>query len=465
MTWKIVLGSALLIATTGLGLFAAIKYIKQRESARRSEHGLVLASPASAPRLPLQIVAGQPYLSDAAGRPFLLHGDTAWSLVADATREEADLYLTDRRARGFNTLIVNLLERRFARRAPANIYGDLPFIGAENFLHPNEAYFSHADWVLERARELGLVVLLAPSYAGYDGKEEGWWQEMTAAGSVALRDYGRFLGRRYGHLDNIVWLEGGDYDPPDAELVRAIAMGIKETAPRQLHTVHPGPETSVLEFWKDDSAWIDLIPVYTYRSVCDGVSGAVAASGGKPVFLLESSYENEHGADAKRVRMQAYSALLCGASGEIYGNNPIWHFSHPGLMPSKDDWWTSLGSRGAQSMTHLRNLFQTFDWWKLRPDTQGAFLLSHSQEASAYAALAVDGTLGLVYASGQQKINLDLSSFASDSIVAEWFDPSSGSRTDFKGAPLKRERRSLTLPGRNAADDDDWILVLTVPSR
>ena len=75
------------------------------------------------PAFPLAVRPGERYLDDAEGRPFLIHGDTAWSLIADLTREDVDLYLRDRRARGFNTLLVNLIESRFATNAPANAYG------------------------------------------------------------------------------------------------------------------------------------------------------------------------------------------------------------------------------------------------------------------------------------------------------------------------------------------------------
>ena len=68
---------------------------------------------------PLGIATGNRYLEDAAGRPFLIHGDTAWSLIAQLTLEDAGRYLQDRRARGFNTILVNLLEHMFSSKAPA----------------------------------------------------------------------------------------------------------------------------------------------------------------------------------------------------------------------------------------------------------------------------------------------------------------------------------------------------------
>jgi Protein of unknown function (DUF4038) len=92
------------------------------------------------PAFPLRVEAGKRYLVDAVGKPFLIHGDTAWSLIADLTREDVERYLADRRDRGFNTLLVNLIETRFARNAPANAYGELPFQG-----QPFEAVAMLAD--------------------------------------------------------------------------------------------------------------------------------------------------------------------------------------------------------------------------------------------------------------------------------------------------------------------------------
>jgi len=42
------------------------------------------------------------YLLDQNKRPFLIHGDTAWSLIVELKRNDADFYLEDGRNRGFN---------------------------------------------------------------------------------------------------------------------------------------------------------------------------------------------------------------------------------------------------------------------------------------------------------------------------------------------------------------------------
>ncbi len=111
---------------------------------------------------PLRVSANHRYLVDRKGAPFLLQGDAAWSLIANTTREEADLYLRNRRAKGFSAILINLIEHKFAKNAPKNIYGDAPFLGQTDLGAPNEKYFEQADWVIRRAGENGLFVLLAP---------------------------------------------------------------------------------------------------------------------------------------------------------------------------------------------------------------------------------------------------------------------------------------------------------------
>ena len=87
--------------------------------------GGVAAQPADADA-PLRISGNHRDLIDRHDVPFLLHGDAAWSLIANVTKEEAAAYLQNRRAKGFNAILVNLIEHKFARNAPRNVYGEAP---------------------------------------------------------------------------------------------------------------------------------------------------------------------------------------------------------------------------------------------------------------------------------------------------------------------------------------------------
>ncbi len=50
-------------------------------------------APSPSEIFPLSVATSKRYLQDAEGRPFLIHGDTAWSLIAGISREKVKLYL------------------------------------------------------------------------------------------------------------------------------------------------------------------------------------------------------------------------------------------------------------------------------------------------------------------------------------------------------------------------------------
>jgi hypothetical protein len=178
---------------------------------------------------------------------------------------------------------------------------------------------------------------------------------------------------------------------------------------------------------------------------------------------MESAFENEHGADERRLRAQAYQALLTGAAGHVFGNNPIWHFDAPGIYDAPMTWQEALASRGAQSVTHLRNLFSTLDWTRLVPDVDGRFLRAGHGEGPdrAVAAVAADGSFGLVYLPSARAVTLDAGRLRDGRAAWKWYDPSAGTfraaEEGLRNGPLV----TMTPPGPNAAGYDDWLLIAT----
>jgi hypothetical protein len=412
---------------------------------------------------PLRIADHRRNLVDSEGRAFLLNGDTAWSLIAELSREDAVRYLEDRRRRGFNAILVNLVESRFATRAPANHYGEPPFTRAGDFSTPNERYFAHADYVIAQAAERGFLVLLTPAYLGFGGGDQGWYREMVINGRERLRGYGRYLGQRYRRFANILWVHGGDFNPSDKSVSREVALGIRELDTRSLHTAHGAPETSALDYWSGED-WLSIDSIYTRRPV---FSVALETYGRSrlPFFLIEGRYENEGGPEgtAQRARAQAYHALLSGAMGHVFGNNPVWHFSGPGLYETSSNWQEALDSPGAQSMRHLRALFAAHRWWMLTPDFANSLLTDGLGDGHdrAVAAHADDRSFAVAYLPTARSVRVNLAQLAGPRIDARWMDPSDGAYTVVPGSPFSASGVRAFEPSRaNASGAGDWVLVL-----
>lgn len=415
---------------------------------------------------PVSSMAGQRYLKDATGQPFFIHGDTAWSLIAQLTREKVEKYLNDRQKRGFNAILANLLEHHFTSYPQANAYRQQSFLKPGDFTTPNEDYFSHADWVLRQAAQRDILVLLAPAYVGYSGSDQGWYEKMVANGPDKLRAYGRYLGQRYREFSNILWVHGGDWNPPRKDLVQAIVDGIREHDTRALHTAHCAPETAAIEYWARER-WLQVNNVYTYNSVYAAAIKEYLSPRQLPFFLIESAYENEHRAGELRVRVQAYHALLSGACGHVYGNNPIWHFDGPGLFPAPTSWEAALASRGAESMTHLRALFLTIPWWRLVPDTRGSLLTAGVGAAQdrAAAAMTDDGSVALAYLPSPRPVRIDLKQLQGRTVRVRWFNPATGHYVLADGeSVLPAEAQLFVPPPSDGGAAQDWVLVLQAAS-
>ena len=416
---------------------------------------------AGTPRFPLHVE--DRHLVDAAGNPFLVQGDSAWSLIAQLNREDTQTYLDDRKARGFNTLLISLVEHRFASRAPANIYGDAPFVRAGDFSTPNEAYFEHADWVLNRARQMGFLILLTPAYLGFDGGAEGWYADLSGASDATLTNYGRFVGARYGSLGNIVWVHGGDYDPPQRRVVRLIAAGVAAVDAIGLATAHGAPETAPGEFWRGE-AWLSFDNVYSYNAIDAQAKAAYQRLPTRPFILIETAYENEHGTTGKSIRTAAYTALLEGAAGNVFGNNPIWHFNSPtGPGSNGTQWKTALGQPGSTSMTRLWSVIGALRWWTLEPATDR--VMTSGAAPGGVAALARDRDFALAYLPSTRTIRVDLGLLAGPSVAATWINPANGTRTGAPGSPLAAGASQSLTPPASGNPDGDWVLLLESQAR
>lgn len=420
---------------------------------------------------PLRVSENRRYLEDARGVPFFYQADTPWMLFLKLTESEAAEYMVRRREQGFTALQVQLT----GFLGMTNRAGHLPFDGAppmQDFARPNETFFSHVDRVIAEARRQGLLLAIAPLWSGCCG--EGWAgvdrekriAPLNANGASKARELGRWLGRRYGGFDNVMWILGGDNDPNNARAeIRALGLGLKDAAPRQLITYHAASTHSSTDVWPADEPWLDVSMVYTYFRGFDKawnknqpdvweVSHAEHAKiPVRPFFLGESTYEGEHGewGSALQARKQAWWCVLGGGFGHAYGS-PNWNF------PA--DWRAVLELPGAGTLKHLRHLVATKPWWRLVPDLQGALLRKSDGQATStannqgVAALAVDGTFGWIYSPEQRAMTVDLTRLLGARVRMSWFNPRTGETTNLEETSEKRTR-DFVPPAQG-----DWVLVL-----
>jgi hypothetical protein len=415
---------------------------------------------------PLRVEAGKRYPIDASGNPFFMVADSPWTLPQRLQRTATSTYLNDRKQRGFNALLMELIEHKVSSPLTANAYGDKPFLATIsgsscpsgpcwNFSKPNEAYWAHVDWLLNEVERLGFLAVVTPSYVGYSGGDQGWYRDMLANGTTVMRNYGRFLANRYKSHKNILWVEAGDYNVGNRDIVRAVANGINDVIPGSLQTAHNARGTGALEYWPSES-WLNVNNIYTTDSTVVAEAKTAWGLSTMPFFLVEAKYEGE-GASERTVRTQAYQAVLSGAFGQFLGNAPLWRFD--------SGWQTAMNSIGSRSMTQLAGAFRSRAWWKLVPDVNHTLLKAGygSGGTMSVAGLASDRSFAMLYLVTSTTVSIDMSQLAGPRVTATWRDPTNGAQSAATGSPFTASSgaRSIAPPGANSTGNTDWVLILT----
>jgi hypothetical protein len=414
--------------------------------------GLAAAAPAQEVAFPLRIEPGGRHLVDQRGVPFLIHGDTPWSLTHNLTLEEAVRYMTVRKEQGFNTLMVSTpdaYDPDGGKTYAPDRYGQQPFV-EDDLTRPNEPYWAHVDRVFQEARKLGFLLLVTPAYLGAD--RDGYVDLLKKAGPPRCRQYGLWIGNRYRALPNILWVHGGDRNPWDVkDEVRALAQAIREVDELHLHTAHWANGTAAFD-WFSDETWLDVNSSYTYGPVAWRILADRRGVPPRPTFLIESHYENDFGGKtADDVRAYPYRALLSGAAGHLFGNKPLWYCGR--------GWEQALDSPGARFMGYALALFRSRPWYDLEPDARHQLVVAGHWESGAdegvQAALTRDRTTAIAYLpAARRAVRLDLEQMIGQRLQGHWFDPRTGVATPIP--PLdRRGTHEFTAPA-----DGDWVLVL-----
>ena len=248
------------------------------------------------------------------------------------TKEEAEEYLENRRQKGFNAILVNLIEYNYADNPPKNKYGDAPFTTPGDFSTPNEAYFAHADWVIQKAREKGILVVLNPCYTGTGAdNKDGWRKADRGERADEMPRLRAVRGQPLQGLYQHHLAGGGRHDAPrrDQSVEKnwlEILQGIKDHAPDHLWSAHfsvhhgPGSEHFAPYMSMDNAYGGNRSYIHTLR--------AYNRANPKPTFYNEGYYEDTH---LGQVGAASRSAACAGLLGHPFGGDRSYFWERPCL--------------------------------------------------------------------------------------------------------------------------------------
>lgn len=442
----------------------------------------------------LEVSESQQFLQHTDGTPFLWLGATAWGMTEWLPREDVDLYLDDRQAKGMNLVQFCLF---WGKRVdyptkftvnPENPYGHKAFVEKDgkpdpfqpaiadggSAFHPND-YWDHVEYCIQAMEQRGMYAAILPVWgrryvnATHGGQSQQVFTEESA------RIYGTFLARRFSGYPHIIWVLGGDVQADDGfearPVYRAMAEGLVNGATNALIrwdekapewdalplTYHPdGTAELNSSTWFHQDPWLDfnMIETYIHRDqIATAVRNDLALRPRKPTILGEGSYEGTTAkttSTAIHVRRQAYQSFFAGAAGFTYGGAFDEEGNGP-LFSPHNNWKKLLNWEGASQLIHLRHFLQSHDW----PDWEAAdTIISEGRGSGELEKIAVkSGPRYFIYFSDNSPCTFLLP----DLEEVQWFNPQSGQIQPEKRIP---ESDTISPPG----EWEDAVLIIQTSS-
>ncbi len=421
----------------------------------------------------LKVSDNKRYLAFEDGKPFFWMGGTAWGMPEWLTREEVDLYLENRKEKGFNVIQICAFwgkrkedPVRFTTNPP-NAYGFKAFkekdgkpdtgspwvVEGGTPQSPND-HWDHVEYIIQAAAGKKMFIALLPVWGRryVNGTHPGFSEKLFSISQMS--SYGEFLGARYKGYDNIIWVLGGDVAPDTGgdflPHYRAMAEGIvkgitgkpvkwNEASPLwddALMTYHPdGTPLKNSSAWFHNDPWLDFNMIETWGNR-DQIYTAVRQdyelkNPVKPVVMGEPAYEgvkeqngNVTGIDMRR---QAYQSFFAGAAGFTYGVYRDENGNGPLFSPYKG-WEELLNMEGAESMKWMKLFCLTHNWPYWEPANE-LFLSGRGRgELEKTAMISRPGDRWFIYFPDRSLATLNLIKYRKslETVSARWYRPSTG---------------------------------------
>lgn len=406
------------------------------------------------------------------GKPFFWLGDTAWELFHRLNREEADKYLKRRSQQGFNVVQAVVLSELDGIREP-NANGDKPLID-ENIEKPNEKYFEHVDYIIDKAASYNINIALLPAWGDKLNKSD-WGKGPEILNQKNAAVYATWLAKRYKDKKNIIWVLGGDRQPRGAaDIAVWNAMGnaiMKVTNNKALITYHCQPNQLGSAEWFGNESWFGFNMFQNGhcrdQPVYDKMFTSYSSTPTRPVIDGEPIYEDhpvcfnvqDLGTSSPYdVRKYAYFDLFSGAFGHTYGCHDIWQMNsakHEPVNGPHFAWYDALDLPGAMQMQYVRKLIESHPQLERVPDQ------SIIKENNLIAAIRIQAIRGndylYVYTAAGTPFTLLPGKIKGNKLKAYWYNPRNGKTTN-AGEVANTTENKFTPPSKGYGQD--WVLVV-----
>jgi hypothetical protein len=352
-------------------------------------------------------------LVHADGTPALIVADTVWALPFRATPEQVEVYARDRRAKGFNAVLLMTVQPDMRATGPRNRTQDGGFdVGFEDLSEGrlrelNPGYFQYLDTLIDILVAHQLVPVLQPVFQGFG------WKGLDVAGIVVPPEqyarYCRYLVARYGARP-AVYLVGADGTGEEPQV---------EAGGREVHAWDAYGQPTGLHYQPDawgrahqDADWLDFQWCQTGHDgehVPERVADMWRNLPAKAVANGEPTYEHTGAADRGAGWWQGHEAWsnLCagGTMGVVYGAASLWqwrlHADEPGhseyFLGPGAGWREALDYEGSTYVGLIGKIIGRLPFLDLAPDWTHAL---------AGRGLSVPGELVLIYREGGELLAL-----------------------------------------------------------
>jgi hypothetical protein len=394
---------------------------------------------------PLQVSPTRRYLIHSDGQPFFWLGDTAWNGPLLSAESDWAAYLSDRAKKGFNVI-------QFVATPWIGATGDAtgrPAYLGQRMIRIEPAFFKRLDHRVDMINEFGMVAAPVLAWAAAWNPESVHLNPGNSLSDEQLIVLLRYLVSRYG-AHQAIWILAGDgiYTGNEAERWRRIGRSAFRFTNRSA-TIHPAAKVWVAPEFRREP-WFHFNGYQsahgtdddTFRWINEGpLSTNWRTEPACPHINLEPCYEDHismtsgERINAYDVRSASYWSLLATPpAGVTYGAHGVWSWettrelplSHPHSGIAKP-WYEAINLPGSHCMTHLKSIFTSVDWWRLRPCPELLHFQPGWESAARFvsAACSEERDLAMIYSPEGGSLQLNVG-FLSREVTMQCFNPENG---------------------------------------